>query len=158
MKYLNILDCSVVDGEGFRVVLFVSGCVHHCNGCHNPESWDFNCGKEFTQDTIDKLIKLLDRSYIDGLTISGGDPLSPPNRCEIYNLCNQLKNKLKNKTIWIYTGYNYSEINQESDIKNILSLIDVLVDGPFIQLDRDITLPFRGSKNQKIIYLNKDIK
>lgn len=147
MKYLNILDCSIADGEGFRVVLFVSGCLHHCKGCHNPEGWDPNNGKEFTQETIDKIVKLLDRPYIRGLTLSGGDPLMPFNYEEVLNLCKQVKEKLPNKDIWVYTGFTYEDIK---DLE-IFNYIDTLVDGKFILEQRDVTLPFRGSTNQRII-------
>ena len=105
MKYLNILDCDIVDGNGIRVTLFVSGCPHHCKGCHNPESWDAFNGKDFTKETIDKLICLIDRDYVDGITITGGDPLMLGNRYEVTKLCKLLKEKFPNKSIWLYTGY-----------------------------------------------------
>ena len=150
MNYLNILDCSIADGEGIRVVLFVSGCSHHCLGCHNPESWNFNAGKEFTSDTLDKLCKLLDRDYIDGITISGGEPLAPQNRETVLEVCKTVKKKFPSKNIWVYTGYTMDE----DQIKELKPYIDVIVDGEFIQNLRDITLPFRGSSNQRIIKLN----
>ena len=100
MKYLDIMDCSVVDGEGIRIVLFVSGCSHHCPDCHNPESWDPNNGKEFTDKTITTILKLLDRPYIDGLTISGGDPLFIDNCADVLKLCKVVKDILPDKTIW----------------------------------------------------------
>ena len=149
MKYLNILDCSIADGEGVRVVLFVSGCPHHCLGCHNPESWNFNTGKDFTLNPLAKLCELLSRDYVDGLTISGGEPLAPQNKETVLEICKQIKEKFPNKNIWIYTGYALNE-NLTTELK---PYIDVVVDGEFIQNLRDITLPFRGSSNQRIIRL-----
>lgn len=149
MRYKQILDCSIADGEGVRVVLFVTGCSHHCIGCHNPKCQNENEGKLFTTETLGKLLKLLDRDYIDGLTLSGGDPLYINNREIIELICQTIKEKLPNKTIWLYTGYRYEEIYD----LNLLKYIDVLVDGKFEMDKRDITLPFRGSSNQKIIKL-----
>ena len=149
MRYQQILDCSIADGEGVRVVLFVTGCSHHCKGCHNPECWDETRGKLFTEETKQKLFTLLDRDYIDGITFSGGDPFYPGNRDEVVALTKEIKEKFPNKTIWLYTGYLYEEM------KNIgvLNYIDVLVDGKFELDKRDVTLPFRGSSNQNIIYI-----
>ena len=149
MNYLNILDCSIADGEGVRVTLFVSGCSHHCKGCHNPESWNPKAGKPFDMEAKQKLFDLLSGSYIDGLTLSGGDPLFPQNRESITQLCKEVKEKFPYKTIWLYTGYEYKDIKS----LEVLNYIDILVDGEF-QIDkRDITLPFRGSSNQNIIYI-----
>ena len=151
MRYLNILDCSIADGEGVRVVLFVSGCPHHCLGCHNPESWNFNAGKEFTSSTMAKLCELLNRDYIDGLTISGGEPLAPQNRETVLDICKQIREKFPNKNIWVYTGYTIDE----KQIEELKPYIDTIVDGEFVQSLRDITLPFRGSSNQRILNLQK---
>lgn len=151
MKYLDILDCDIADGEGIRVTLFVSGCSHHCKGCHNPESWNPDNGKEFTEEVKEKLFKLIDRPYIDGLTLSGGDPLFCNNIKDIRQLCFEFKQKFPNKTIWLYTGYTLDKIKA----LDFLRCIDVIVDGPFIQELRDITLPFRGSSNQKIIKIKE---
>ena len=147
MKYLNRLDCDIADGEGIRVTLFVSGCSHHCKGCHNPQSWNPDNGKEFTEETKEKIFKLLDRDYIDGLTISGGDPLYCDNINEIMKLCIEVKTRFPNKTIWLYTGYTFEEIVR----LKFLRYIDVIVDGPFKLEERDITFAFRGSKNQRVI-------
>lgn len=150
MKYLNILDCTIADGEGVRVSLYVSGCSHRCKGCHNPESWSCEAGKEFTAETLETLISLLDRDYIDGLTLTGGDPLFLLNRDTILNICRVIKTRLPNKTIWLYTGYDYEDVK---DLE-LMQYVDVVVDGEFILELRDITLPFRGSSNQNIIKLN----
>ena len=149
MRYLNILDCSIADGDGIRVVLFVSGCNHNCLGCHNPESWKCNNGKIFTEETKQKLFKLLDRDYADGITFSGGDPLFPGNRDEITKLSKEIREKFPSKTQWLYTGYLYDQVKN----LEIMKYLDVVVDGPFILTQRDIKLPFRGSTNQNIIKL-----
>ena len=153
MKYLNILDCDIADGAGVRVTLFVSGCSHHCKGCHNPESWNPNNGKEFTQEVKEKLFKLIDRPYIDGLTLSGGDPLFCNNIVGIRLLCLEFKQRFPNKTIWLYTGYKFEEIKS----LDFLKYVDVIVDGPFVQEQRDITLPFKGSMNQRIINVKETL-
>ena len=147
MRYMNILDCSIADGSGVRVALYVSGCNHCCEGCHNKESWDCSAGKLFTQEKKEELFKLLDRYYIDGITLTGGDPLIENNLKECTALCKEIKERFPKKTIWLYTGYVYEDV---SDLE-IMNYVDVVVDGPFIQEQRDITLPFRGSSNQRII-------
>ena len=149
MKYLNILDCDIADGEGVRVTLFVSGCSHHCKGCHNPESWNPDNGKEFTEEVKEKLFKLIDRPYIDGLTLSGGDPLFCSNLIDVEKLCAEFKQRFPNKTIWLYTGFTIEEIRA----LKVLRYVDVVVDGRFEIDKRDITLPFRGSSNQRIVKL-----
>ncbi len=154
MKYLNILDCDIVDGSGVRVTLFVSGCTHRCKGCQNPESWACNNGEEFTKEIEDKIIELLSRDYIDGLTLSGGDPLFVPNRDAIFNLCKRIKEKLPNKTIWLYTGYDWEDINS----LDLLKYVDVLVDGKFILGLLDTTLAFKGSSNQRVIDVQKSLQ
>lgn len=151
MKYLNILDCDIIDGDGVRVTLFVSGCSHRCKGCHNPESWDAFGGKEFTEETIERIEKLLDRDFVDGLTLSGGDPLFLQNRLEITKLCKRIKEKFPQKTIWLYTGYEYEEVKT----LEVFDYVDVVVDGPFKIDLRDVSLAFRGSPNQRIIDIKK---
>ncbi len=151
MKYLNILDCDIIDGDGVRVTLFVSGCSHRCKGCHNPESWDAFGGKEFTEETIERIEKFLDRDFVDGLTLSGGDPLFFQNRSEITKLCKRIKEKFPQKTIWLYTGYEYEEVKT----LEVFDYVDVVVDGPFKIDLRDVSLAFRGSPNQRIIDIKK---
>ena len=151
MNYLNILDCSVIDGEGVRVALFVSGCSHHCPGCHNPESWDPQAGKQFTKETENELIQLLSRSFIKGITLTGGDPLFCDNRKVLTKFCKTLKEQLPEKNIWCYTGFLWEAVK---DLE-IMNYIDVLVDGPFIESEKDLQLAFRGSKNQRIIDVQK---
>jgi len=146
MNYMAIYKTSLLDGIGWRTVLFVSGCAHKCPGCHNPESWDKNAGKLFTEKVKNFIFDQIDKN-IDGLTISGGDPLYGPNLKTVTNLCKEFKEKFPNKTIWVYTGNLYENVK---DLE-IMQYIDVLVDGPFILDKRDTTIPFRGSTNQRII-------
>lgn len=147
MNYITIYKSSLSDGLGWRVVLFVSGCSHKCKGCHNPQSWDANVGKPFDDTTKEYLFKAIDKEEIDGLTLSGGDPLFRGNRSDITKLCKEFKEKFPNKNIWLYTGYLYDEIK---DLE-VMNYVDVVVDGPFILEERDTTIPFRGSTNQRII-------
>ena len=157
MKILNITSPDVNNGTGFRVTLWVAGCSHHCRGCHNPESWDYNQGKslrEVRKDLFDKL----DKSYIQGLTLSGGEPLAQSRKSllELYFLLRRIKKKFPNKDIWIYSGYTHEEILQDKFKKLVLSQCDVLVDGLYRYALRDTSLPFRGSSNQRIIYLKNE--
>lgn len=147
MNYCGIYKSSIADGKGWRTVLFVSGCSHACPGCHNKESWNRNYGHKFNQETLNTLIKELSKSEIEGLTLSGGDPLMEYNRDKVEEICKTIKTILPEKTIWLYTGYEWDEIKK----LNLLKYVDVVVDGKFILEQRDTTLAFRGSKNQKII-------
>lgn len=157
MKILNITSPDVNNGTGFRVTLWVAGCSHHCRGCHNPESWDYNQGKSLREVRKD-LFDRLDKSYIQGLTLSGGDPLAQSRRnlLELYFLLRRIKKKFPNKDIWIYSGYTHEEILQDKFKKLVLSQCDVLVDGLYKYALRDTSLPFRGSSNQRIIYLKNE--
>ena len=153
MRYQQILDCDIADGEGVRVVLFVSGCSHHCKGCHNPESWNPDNGKEFTDEVKEKLFNLIDRPYIDGLTLTGGDPLHPANIDCIEYIVNKVKEVYPDKTIWCYTGYSFEDVKNF----NVMKHIDILIDGLFVQELRDITLRFKGSSNQRVIDVQKSL-
>ena len=150
MNYLGIDTASMSDGKGVRVVLWVAGCPHHCKGCHNPESWDETNGQEFTNGTLATLIEALNKPYIQGLTFSGGDPLAPCNRDKVKEIAREVKTRLPDKNIWLYTGYYFKEIKNLP----VMSYIDYVVDGPFEIEHRDITLPFCGSPNQNIIKVN----
>lgn len=147
MNYCGIYRCDCCNGIGFRTVLFVSGCNHQCKNCQNPKTWDKNYGKEFTDETLNILIEQLQKPYIDGLTLSGGDPLFPDNREEVLRICKTIKTIFSNKTIWLYTGYKYEEVR---DLE-IMKYIDIIVDGQFIEEQQDLSLAFRGSSNQNII-------
>ena len=157
MKILNITSPDVNNGTGFRVTLWVAGCSHHCRGCHNPESWDYNQGKSLREVRKD-LFDRLDKSYIQGLTLSGGYPLAQSRKSllELYFLLRRIKKKFPNKDIWIYSGYTHEEILQDKFKKLVLSQCDVLVDGLYRYALRDTSLPFRGSSNQRIIYLKNE--
>ena len=146
MRYLEIDKASINNGMGIRCVLFVSGCNHCCLGCHNNNSWDFNCGTVFTKETEDKILNYLAKPEVDGITFSGGDPLAFNNRDNILRFARRIKKELPHKNIWCYTGYTWEELDGVD-----LSSIDVLVDGRFELVNRDITLAFRGSSNQRII-------
>lgn len=147
MNYGSIKKVDVADGIGVRVSLFVSGCRNQCKGCFNPETWDFNYGKPYTQKTVDKIMKLLKPDFISGLTVLGGDPFEKENYPDVLKLCKLVKETYPDKTIWIYTGYLYENLK---DLE-IMEYIDVLVDGPFVESLKNISLRFRGSENQRII-------
>ena len=165
MNYLNISYPDVNNGSGCRVTLWVAGCPHHCPECHNPESWDFNNGNTFTEKEIYDILEISKLDYITGLTISGGDPLVENNYETLLNFLNIITTlqdspfntncKLK-KTIWLYTGYVWEKLTDKQ--KEIVSLIDVLIDGPYIKSLRDLSLPFRGSSNQRIIDVQNSLK
>lgn len=151
MRIYDITSCDVNNGEGIRVTLWVAGCRHRCPGCQNPETWDFNGGFDFDQEARDFLFGELSKSYIDGLTLSGGDPLYSLD--DILPLCKEIKEKFPQKNIWLYTGFTLEEI-KGSRLKEILPYIDVLIDGPYVESLRDVTLEFRGSSNQRLIRLD----
>jgi anaerobic ribonucleoside-triphosphate reductase activating protein len=158
---LRILDITAPDinnGNGIRITLWVSGCNHHCKGCHNQWTWDFNQGKDFIEeqdDILNKLSNWLKRDYVEGLTLSGGDPLCQDKEglLELKRLINWVRTNYPTKNIWMYTGYVYEDLKDLQ--KEIADSVDVLVDGPYKEELRDIAhTPFRGSTNQRILYLN----
>lgn len=151
MNYQKITKFDTANGPGIRTTLWVSGCSHYCKGCHNPQTWDPDSGNLFTIDTLAEIRNSLEPDYIAGLTISGGDPLYPDNIAMILFLVKYIKQFYPNKSIWMWTGYLYEDIKGYS----ILDYVDVLVDGPFILEQRDITLSYRGSPNQRVIDLHK---
>lgn len=170
MHYGKIIYCDVANGIGCRTSLFVSGCRHHCKNCFNQITWNFDYGDPYTEDTKKHIIKSIDMPYIQGLTILGGEPLEPENQTAVLDLCKTIKERLPEKTIWIYSGYTFEQITGTDDTfkhiatpesitncKEILNNIDVLVDGPFIQDLHDITLKYRGSSNQRIIDVKKTL-
>ncbi|MBE6708637.1 MAG: anaerobic ribonucleoside-triphosphate reductase activating protein [Ruminococcaceae bacterium] len=150
MNYMEIKKSDIANGPGVRVSLFVSGCTHHCKGCFNPDTWDFCAGKPFDDDVREEIISLLERDYIAGLTLLGGEPMEPENRAVLLPFLKIVKDKLPTKTIWCYSGYTLEEL-QDQGADEILGLIDVLVDGEFVLEKKDIRLAFRGSSNQRII-------
>ena len=161
MKYSKIDPLSIANGPGIRVALFVSGCTHHCKGCFNEIAWDFNHGDNFTDSTIDYIISLMDSEYKSGLTLLGGEPFEKQNQPEVLKLVKRVREKLPSKSIWAYSGYTYEQIcsyktGADKEVTDeLLSLIDVLVDGKFVLELKDLALEFRGSSNQRIIDLHK---
>lgn len=151
MNYTLIRDCDVANGEGVRVSIFVSGCRHKCKGCFNQEAWDFNCGKEFTDDTISTIVKMLDKPYISGLSILGGEPLEGENCPSVARLIKVVRDTLPNKNIWLWTGFYLKNLIPSVDIDYIIHNVDYIVEGPFIEELKDVTLRFMGSKNQNIV-------
>lgn len=152
MNYASITEAEVANGNGVRVVLWVSGCDHHCKGCHNPETWNSNYGKPFDFDVYEKLVSALDHDYVAGLTFSGGDPMKPENVATCAMIASAVKQRFPNKDIWCWTGYTLKELAERNDsnTNHFLCFVDYLVDGEFIEELRDITLKWRGSSNQKI--------
>lgn len=168
MNYIKISKCDIANGIGIRVVLWVSGCSLHCKGCHNPETWDFNYGKPFDDNAKQELFDALNKPWIKGITLSGGHPLEYENLPVVYDIVKETKEKFPNKDIWLYTGYTLSinDFDTSVDIgldngllrNYILAMCDVVVDGPYIEEQRDVSLPFRGSKNQRLIDVKKTLE
>ena len=164
MKYAAIKKCDVANGPGVRVSVFVSGCNHHCKGCFNEKAWDFNYGNDFSDETIDGIIKDLDKEYITGLSLLGGEPLERENQKGLVKLVKKVKEKLPNKTIWCYTGFDYEKdvmgrmYEQWPETKDLINNIDVLVDGKFEMEKRNLNLQFRGSENQRLIDVKKSMQ
>ena len=160
MNYASIRTCDIANGEGVRVSLFVSGCTHHCKGCFNEAAWDFAYGEPFTKKTENEILAALEPDFIDGLTLLGGEPMEPENQRALMPLLRRFREKFGDaKTLWIYTGCLLeTDLKAESRWRTevtdeMLSLTDVLVDGPFLEAKKDISLQFRGSSNQRIIRL-----
>lgn len=147
---------SVVDGDGVRVVVFFSGCNHHCKGCHNPTSHDFNTGKPFGSEIQEQIAEYVrETPFVSGVTLSGGDPMYSAD--SILSFIKELKELSPTSTVWVYSGFTYEEIVSDEHMLQLLRLCDVLVDGPFLLEQRDITLSYRGSRNQRIIDIQKSI-
>ena len=163
MNYCNIKNCDIADGPGVRVTLFVSGCTNHCKGCFQPETWDFNYGEPFTKETEDKLIKMLEPHYIAGLTLLGGDPFEPSNQRALLPFVKRVREICPDKTIWAYSGFTYEELRTDGShprcevTDELLGLLDVLVDGRFVEEKKDLRLRFRGSSNQRIIDVRRTL-
>ena len=174
MNYSGISECDVLNGTGFRVVLFVSGCSHRCYNCQNPKTWDKNFGHPFTEKTKQYIFNCLDKDYIDGITITGGDPLYEFNLDTILSLIKEISHLFPQKSIWLYTGFVWEDIMYKkmphppkntpeeflhwNQRKEIISLCDVVVDGRYIDEQKDLTLKFRGSKNQRVIDAKETLK
>lgn len=156
MNYHKIITDDQLNGDGLRVVLFVSGCNHHCKGCQNPQTWNPNSGQEFTDKDKEKILEMLSEDYISGITLSGGDPLYPANIDCIYDLIKSIRNKYDiTKDIWLYTGYKFEDILPF--FKELLKNIDVLVDGEFIEELADKKYKWAGSTNQRVIDVQQSL-
>ena len=170
MKYASMRNLDISNGEGVGVSLFVQGCPFHCKNCFNSETWDFNGGKEWTEETKNKFMELIDRPYIKRVSFLGGECLAEQNLDEVLKLVQEIRISFLEKTIWLYTGYSYSEIfrGQSSCLsqeglnnfkrRKIIELCDVLVDGEYIDEQKDLTLKWRGSKNQNCIDVKESLK
>ena len=148
MNYHNINHCDMLNGDGIRVSLWTAGCSVHCKECQNQQTWDFNSGIPFDENALQELYEALNKPYIKGLTLTGGNPID--NASDILYICKTVKEKFPTKDIWLYSGYTFEQIQEREIGTYILEYIDVLVDGPYIDEQRDITLKWRGSKNQRI--------
>lgn len=164
MNYAEIKKCDVANGPGVRVSLFVSGCTHHCKECFNPETWDFNYGREFTDNTEEEIIKYMEPEYIKGLTLLGGEPLEHCNQQGLLPLLRKVKQIYPEKNIWCFTGYDFERdvtghmLGEWEETKEMLSYIDVMVDGEFMADKKDLNLVFKGSSNQRTIMVQESMK
>lgn len=163
MNYGNIKNCDVANGVGVRVSLFVSGCTNHCEHCFQPETWDFNYGQPFCAQTEETILGMLAPDYIDGLTLLGGEPFEPLNQRALLPFVKRVRDAFPKKTIWAYSGFTYEILTQSGTHPNceatlpLLSLIDVLVDGRFVEAEKNLSLRFRGSTNQRLIDVKKTL-
>ena len=164
MNYAGIKYCDIANGLGCRTVLFVSGCRNHCKDCFQPHTWDFNYGEAFDEKIQAEVLESLKPAYVQGITLLGGEPFEPENQVELVKFMRKVKAEYPNKDVWAFTGYvydadlvpggrKYCEVTDE-----LLSMLDILVDGPFIAEQKDLTLKFRGSKNQRVINMKETLK
>ena len=164
MNYATIKPRDIANGPGVRVSLFVSGCTHRCKGCFNEVAWDFNYGEPFTEETIDSILTMLEPPFVRGLTLLGGEPFEPQNQGPIVELLRKIKEKYPEKSIWAFSGYLFDRdilpgrLGDPEITKEYLSYLDVLVDGPFIEARKNLSLRFRGSDNQRLIDVPKSLK
>ena len=165
MNYGQVFYADTANGIGARISLFVSGCTHHCPGCFNEETWDFNFGDPFTREVEDDIIEHLRPSYIDGLSLLGGEPMEAQNQRALLPFLERVKHEVPHATVWIYSGYTFEELLDETNsrchteaTRRILELADILVDGKFILAEKDVKLRFRGSRNQRILELKESLK
>lgn len=164
MNYAAFRTHDVANGPGVRVSLFVSGCTHRCKGCFNAEAWDFNYGEKYTEELEERIIKALSPDYIKGFSLLGGEPFEPQNQKELVSLLTRIKREYPQKTVWCYTGYDFERdilahgVGDGSVTDAMLSCIDVLVDGKFVEEKKDLSLRFRGSSNQRIIDVKRSLK
>ena len=164
MNYAAIKKYDIANGPGVRVSLFVSGCTHHCKGCFNQETWDFNYGKPFDSDVVNEILEALQPSHIHGFTLLGGEPFEYKNQLGVLPLLKEIKARYPEKDIWSYTGYDFEKdllgnmAKQWSETYEMLSCLDILVDGEFVEAKKDLALRFRGSSNQRIIMVPESLE
>ncbi len=163
MNYADIKQYDVANGPGVRVSLFVSGCTHYCKGCFNEEAWDFNYGKLFTEETVETILSYMKPSYVKGLTVLGGEPMEPQNQPAVLALLKKVKVAYPEKSIWMFTGYDYEKDilgrmwEECPETKEILSCLEVLVDGEFVEELKNLSLRFKGSSNQRTILVQESL-
>lgn len=164
MNYATIKNCDIANGPGVRVSLFVSGCTHRCKGCFNEVAWDFDYGQPFTRETVDEILKMLVPPHIAGITLLGGEPFEPQNQPAILDLLRQIKKRMPEKSIWAFSGYLFEKdilagrLGPKEITHELISYVDVLVDGPFVLEKKDLMLRFRGSSNQRLIDVKASLK
>ena len=164
MNYADIKQYDIANGDGVRVSLFVSGCTHHCKGCFNKETWDFNYGEPFTDKEIEKILDYLSPDYVQGLSLLGGEPMEPQNQEALLPLLRRVHERFPNKNIWCYSGYLFDRdilgrMCEESETtKELIGYIDILVDGEFVEERKNLKINFRGSDNQRIIDVKKSLE
>ena len=163
MNYCNIKNNDIANGAGLRVTLFVSGCTNHCEGCFQPETWSFSYGEAFTEETQARLMEMLSQAHIQGLSLLGGDPFEPENQRALLPFLRRLKQDLPSKDIWAWSGFLYEDMKREGSYvrceatDEMLSLVDILVDGPFILEKKNLMLRFRGSSNQRVLDMKETL-
>ena len=160
MNYATIKNCDIANGPGVRVSLFVSGCTHRCPGCFNEVAWDFAYGQPFTEETVQMILNMLRPHYIQGLTLLGGEPFEPQNQPAVVQLLRRVREELPEKSIWAFSGYLFDRdilSGRLGDTSEYLSYLDVLVDGPFVEAKKNLSLRFRGSENQRLIDVKKSL-
>ena len=161
MNYATIKNCDIANGPGVRISLFVSGCTHRCPGCFNEVAWDFDYGEPFTDEVMDRILDMLRPAYIRGLTLLGGEPFEPQNQGAVVELLRRIKMEMPEKSIWAFSGYLFDKdilSGRLGDTSEYLSYLDVLVDGPFVEAKKNLSLRFRGSENQRIIDVPASLK
>ena len=164
MNYADIKQYDVANGPGVRVSVFVSGCPHYCKGCFNEEAWDFNYGQPFTEETVQQIIRYLEPPYVKGLTVLGGEPMEPQNQPAVLALLQKVKEIYPEKSVWMFSGYDYEKdilgrMRKEiPETEKILSCVDVLVDGEFVEELKNLSLRFKGSSNQRTISVQESLK
>ena len=157
MNYATIKKTDVANGPGVRVSLFVSGCRHACKGCFNSEAWDFAYGEPFGDDTLKEILSALEPDYIEGFSVLGGEPFEPENRETVLRVIRAVKDRHPDMNVWCYSGFTFEQLKDTDVSKDILALIDVLVDGKFVEAKKNLRLKFRGSENQRLIDVKKTL-